>query len=170
MATAAPAVTAAADTAVAVGASAGPPPVLPTGPVGEVLQLAAAQLLDQKRSRLSATPTASAVGAWSPGEVISLFISNGTAERPNAGLLVGNGFSFTAGSCTDTAGCKGGNGGLLIGDGGAGFSGHGFMQGPAIGTCLAELILDGAATTVDISAFRPSRYAEGKLAPEHNVI
>lgn len=52
----------------------------------------------------------------------------------------------------------------------AGFSGHGFMQGPAIGTCLAELILDGAATTVDITPFRPSRFAEGALAPEHNVI
>jgi sarcosine oxidase subunit beta len=52
----------------------------------------------------------------------------------------------------------------------AGFSGHGFMQGPAIGACMAELILDGAATTVDISPFRPSRFAEGALAQEHNVI
>ncbi|HEX5499775.1 MAG TPA: FAD-binding oxidoreductase [Thermomicrobiales bacterium] len=52
----------------------------------------------------------------------------------------------------------------------AGFSGHGFMQGPAIGACLAELIVDGAAKTVDISAFRPSRFAEGALAQEHNVI
>jgi len=52
----------------------------------------------------------------------------------------------------------------------AGFSGHGFMQGPAIGACLAELILDGATTTVDITPFRPSRFAEGALAPEHNVI
>lgn len=52
----------------------------------------------------------------------------------------------------------------------AGFSGHGFMQGPAIGACMAELILDGEATTVDIGAFRPSRFAEGVLAQEHNVI
>jgi len=52
----------------------------------------------------------------------------------------------------------------------AGFSGHGFMQGPAIGACMAELILDGAATTVDIGPFRPSRFAEGALAQEHNVI
>lgn len=52
----------------------------------------------------------------------------------------------------------------------AGFSGHGFMQGPAIGACMAELILDGKATTVDISEFRPSRFAEGQLAQEHNVI
>ncbi len=52
----------------------------------------------------------------------------------------------------------------------AGFSGHGFMQGPAIGACLAELILDGSARTVDITPFRPSRFAEGALAQEHNVI
>jgi sarcosine oxidase subunit beta len=52
----------------------------------------------------------------------------------------------------------------------AGFSGHGFMQGPAIGVCLAELLLDGRATTVDIAAFRPSRFAEGAPAQEHNVI
>lgn len=52
----------------------------------------------------------------------------------------------------------------------AGFSGHGFMQGPAIGACMAELILDGQAKTVDISAFRPSRFEEGALLQEHNVI
>jgi sarcosine oxidase subunit beta len=52
----------------------------------------------------------------------------------------------------------------------AGFSGHGFMQGPAIGVCMAELILDDAARTVDITPFRPSRFSEGALAREHNVI
>lgn len=52
----------------------------------------------------------------------------------------------------------------------AGFSGHGFMQGPAIGVCMAELILDGAAKTVDITTFRPSRFSEGALTREHNVI
>ncbi|HET9015346.1 MAG TPA: FAD-binding oxidoreductase [Thermomicrobiaceae bacterium] len=52
----------------------------------------------------------------------------------------------------------------------AGFSGHGFMQGPAIGMCIAELVVDGRATTVDISAFSPSRFAEGRLAQEHNVV
>jgi sarcosine oxidase subunit beta len=52
----------------------------------------------------------------------------------------------------------------------AGFSGHGFMQGPAIGVCLAELLVDGVATTIDITPFRPSRFAEGALAQEHNVI
>jgi sarcosine oxidase, subunit beta len=58
-------------------------------------------------------------------------------------------------------------GGLAVA---AGFSGHGFMQGPAIGACMSELILEGKAKTVDISPFRPSRFTEGALAQEHNVI
>ena len=44
----------------------------------------------------------------------------------------------------------------------AGFSGMGFKISPAIGLVMSELILDGVATTVDISAFRPTRFAEGK--------
>jgi len=43
------------------------------------------------------------------------------------------------------------------------FSGSGFKIAPAVGTCLAELIIDGRAQTVDIGAFRPERFAEGKL-------
>jgi sarcosine oxidase subunit beta len=43
------------------------------------------------------------------------------------------------------------------------FSGSGFKIAPAVGTCLAELITEGRARTVDISAFRPERFAEGKL-------
>lgn len=44
----------------------------------------------------------------------------------------------------------------------AGFSGMGFKISPAVGLVMSELLLDGAAKTVDISAFRPSRFAEGK--------
>lgn len=64
-------------------------------------------------------------------------------------------------------GWTGGPDGLAVA---AGFSGHGFMQGPAIGRCMAELILEGAPRDIDISPFRPSRFAEGDLAQEHNVI
>lgn len=42
----------------------------------------------------------------------------------------------------------------------AGFSGMGFKISPAIGVVMSELVLDGKATTVDIRAFRPSRFAE----------
>ena len=52
----------------------------------------------------------------------------------------------------------------------AGFSGHGFMQGPAIGRVVAEMVVDGSTSTIDVSAFRPSRFQEGALAQEHNVI
>lgn len=44
----------------------------------------------------------------------------------------------------------------------AGFSGTGFKIAPAIGLVMSELLLDGASKTVDISAFRPSRFQEGK--------
>jgi sarcosine oxidase subunit beta len=52
----------------------------------------------------------------------------------------------------------------------AGFSGHGFMHGPAAGLLMAEEIADGKAHTIDIEPFRFDRFAEGALAPEHNVI
>jgi glycine/D-amino acid oxidase-like deaminating enzyme len=44
----------------------------------------------------------------------------------------------------------------------AAFSGSGFKIAPAVGTSLAELILDGVARTVDLRAFRFSRFAEGR--------
>jgi sarcosine oxidase, subunit beta len=52
----------------------------------------------------------------------------------------------------------------------AGFSGHGFMHGPAAGLLMAEEIVDGKAHTIDIEPFRFDRFAEGALAPERNVI
>jgi glycine/D-amino acid oxidase-like deaminating enzyme len=44
----------------------------------------------------------------------------------------------------------------------AGFSGMGFKISPAIGIVMAELLMDGKASAVDISSFRPQRFAEGK--------
>jgi glycine/D-amino acid oxidase-like deaminating enzyme len=39
----------------------------------------------------------------------------------------------------------------------------GFKISPAVGLVMSELLLDGAGkTTLDISAFRPSRFAEGR--------
>jgi sarcosine oxidase subunit beta len=49
-----------------------------------------------------------------------------------------------------------------------GFSGTGFKTAPAIGACLAELILDGRTTTADISAYGLERFAAGRpLVGEH---
>jgi glycine/D-amino acid oxidase-like deaminating enzyme len=42
----------------------------------------------------------------------------------------------------------------------AGFSGMGFKISPAIGLVMSELALEGKANSVDISAFRPNRFAE----------
>jgi len=44
-----------------------------------------------------------------------------------------------------------------------GDSGTCFKTAPAIGRCLSELITEGRASTVDLTPFRPSRVAEGKL-------
>lgn len=44
-----------------------------------------------------------------------------------------------------------------------GLSGTGFKTSPAAGANMVELILDGTPKTVDISPFRFSRFAEGKL-------
>ena len=44
-----------------------------------------------------------------------------------------------------------------------GFSGTGFKLGPAVGACMAELILDGQAMTVDISSFTLRRFETGEL-------
>jgi len=52
----------------------------------------------------------------------------------------------------------------------AGFSGHGFMHGPASGLLLSEEILDGKAHTLDISSLSHARFAEGKLIKEYNVV
>jgi sarcosine oxidase subunit beta len=54
----------------------------------------------------------------------------------------------------------------------AGFSGHGFMHGPIAGKLLAEVILDGQATTLDISVLDPRRFAMSEALParEYNVI
>lgn len=51
-----------------------------------------------------------------------------------------------------------------------GFSGHGFMHGPICGQLMAEIILDGEASTLDVSALRLSRFAENKEIVEYNVV
>jgi sarcosine oxidase subunit beta len=50
-----------------------------------------------------------------------------------------------------------------------GFSGHGFMQAPAVGQICAEAIT-GDEPVVDISSLRPGRFAEGALLRESAVI
>ena len=44
-----------------------------------------------------------------------------------------------------------------------GFSGHGFKLSPMIGVTMAELIVEGVSSSVDISPLRFSRFGEGDL-------
>ncbi len=46
----------------------------------------------------------------------------------------------------------------------AGFSGHGFQQGPVVGKLVAEMVVEGAARTVDVTAVRLDRFATGDLS------
>jgi sarcosine oxidase subunit beta len=47
----------------------------------------------------------------------------------------------------------------------AGFSGAGFKKGPAVGQAMAELIVAGRASFVDLRPFRPGRFAEPGFDP-----
>jgi sarcosine oxidase subunit beta len=47
-----------------------------------------------------------------------------------------------------------------------GFSGHGFQHSPAVGKVITELIVDGEATTIDISSLSLERFEKGELMLE----
>jgi sarcosine oxidase, subunit beta len=49
-----------------------------------------------------------------------------------------------------------------------GDSGTSFKTSPAIGKCLAEWVVQGRATTVDLTPFRATRFAEGQLWEDEN--
>jgi len=50
-----------------------------------------------------------------------------------------------------------------------GFSGHGFAMGPIAGRLVSEIVLDGKPS-LDLSAFRFSRFSEGALGRPRNVL
>lgn len=50
-----------------------------------------------------------------------------------------------------------------------GFSGHGFLQGPAVGEVMRDLVL-GHRPVVDVSSLDVTRFGTGDVQPEHNVI
>jgi sarcosine oxidase subunit beta len=60
----------------------------------------------------------------------------------------------------------------LIADGvyaACGFSGHGFMQSPAVGRAVAEELLHGESA-LDLSPYRVERFSSGVTFPEHLVL
>jgi sarcosine oxidase subunit beta len=50
-----------------------------------------------------------------------------------------------------------------------GFSGHGFLQGPAVGEVIRDLYL-GHEPVVDVSPFTAERFAHGTLRGEVNIV
>ena len=50
-----------------------------------------------------------------------------------------------------------------------GFSGHGFLQGPAVGEVMRDLVL-GNRPFVDVSGFRADRFTGTAARPELNCI
>ena len=50
-----------------------------------------------------------------------------------------------------------------------GFSGHGFLQGPAIGEILRDMYL-GVTPFIDVSPLDVERFASGQLRPERNIV
>jgi sarcosine oxidase, subunit beta len=50
-----------------------------------------------------------------------------------------------------------------------GFSGHGFMQSPAVGRAVAEELLEGGSS-IDLSPYRPERFVNGVTFPETVVL
>ena len=81
---------------------------------------------------LVAAPKAAATAATANPitDILGIFIGNGTMTHPNAGLLIGNGYSYTENDigvpgspCEEGKPCNGGNAGLLFGNGGNGWDG-----------------------------------------------
>ena len=106
------------------------PTVVVSVPAPPVPSLAAASPVSEPAAPRLVTAAAVAAPAasapvWQPGSVIAIFISDGTADHPNAGLLFGNGYSFSAAdvTCVGATVCNGGNAGLLVGTGGNGWNG-----------------------------------------------
>jgi len=50
-----------------------------------------------------------------------------------------------------------------------GFSGHGFLQGPAVGEILRDLVL-GRPPFVDIGPLSVTRFSDAMLRPEYNIV
>jgi len=51
-----------------------------------------------------------------------------------------------------------------------GFSGHGFQHAPVVGKLLSEMIVDGKATTVDVSSLGLDRFEKHRLVREARVV
>lgn len=79
-------------------------------------------------SARTAVVTGARVAAGSPAlnsvqTFVGTFVGDGTPTHPDAGLLIGNGYSWTSETCNQGAACAGGRSGLVWGNGGSGYAG-----------------------------------------------
>jgi sarcosine oxidase subunit beta len=51
-----------------------------------------------------------------------------------------------------------------------GSSGHGVMHAPALGQLLAEIMSDGAASSLDATPLRPTRFTEDDPIPVSGLL
>jgi hypothetical protein len=104
----------------AKASTATPAATVGTGEPATLKPVAAPVVTPSAKADQVSAPTANA--GWYPGKGLRFLVGNGTAADPNAGILIGNGYSYgtAAGDCSGT--CNGGNAGLL-GTAGNGYNG-----------------------------------------------
>jgi sarcosine oxidase subunit beta len=92
------------------------------------------------------------------GDVVRDYISNRMPPMAHSTPLYGHAgiYDMTPDTHPILSGVDGLDGLYLM----LGFSGAGFKKGPAIGRCMAEMVTNGHATTVDLTPFRFSRFAD----------
>lgn len=88
----------------------------PAGPRARITRPDAQPAVPSARTSVRPSPNQA-------GSLLRVFIGDGTADNPDAGILLGNGYTWTGygGVCTSGA-CNGGRGGL-VGNGGGGYNG-----------------------------------------------
>jgi hypothetical protein len=103
----------------------------PDSPVAASLAWTAAAFARREFQAAAAVAKASAVTTGEPAnargerplaDFVRRFIGDGTADHPDAGFLIGDGFSYDATTCAGQTICNGGDGGVL-GNGGNGYNG-----------------------------------------------
>jgi glycine/D-amino acid oxidase-like deaminating enzyme len=126
---------------------AGAPPRDPASPASATLEVDHAQFDEQLwpalAHRVPAFEALRCVSAWAGFYEMNLFDQNALIGRvPEVANL------------------------LLIN----GFSGHGLQQAPAAGLALAEIVVHGAARTIDVATLGLARIAAGRPVTERNII
>lgn len=127
----------------------------------------------RRRGRALVLAMPEAVPRWSSQEVVDAALVGDWMGRiarrypPAAGLAVARAWAGLYDMTPDAHPLLG-----HVGDGlyaACGFSGHGFMQSPAVGRIVADELLDGG-TDFDLTPYRLERFAAGAVFPETAIL